>query len=86
MIPFEYAIIFIAIVMLGIAVWIKEWVLGFVTGMLFVVVGIYVLSSGLMGLRDYVTVTLGIILICTGLYIMLIAGLERIEETYGGLQ
>jgi len=72
--------------MLGIAVWIKEWVLGFVTGMLFVVVGIYVLSSGLMGLRDYVTVTLGIILICTGLYIMLIAGLERIEETYGGLQ
>jgi len=73
----------IAAILLILAVIFKEYVLGVISGMLIMIIGIYIAINGYVGLNNFLTQTLAIIFICLGFYIFIDGTYEKILEVYG---
>ncbi len=80
MVPFIFLIIIITFILLVVSFLFKIFFMGLISSMLMIVLGVYVLSSGIETLNNLLTLTIGIILVCLGAYIFINSSLEEIKE------
>lgn len=81
MIPYIYVLIFIAFLMFVIAIVIQSWVLGSVSGVLLMMLGIYIIVNGVAGMVDVLTYTIAVVSIGIGAIAFINGGLEKILES-----
>ncbi|MGC9309523.1 MAG: hypothetical protein ACP5D2_02390 [Candidatus Nanoarchaeia archaeon] len=67
---------FLAWALLFIAIWSGEKFLGFMTGLLIVILGMFALIYGVQGVNTDLTKIYGLINIGVGIFLVLMAGLE----------
>ena len=80
MIPFTFFISIIVIILLIISIIKKIYALGMISAMAMIVIGVNVLASGIQGIDNILTLGLGIIFVCLGIYLFLNGSLEQIEK------
>ena len=73
-------ILVVALVLFLIALFIKSHPVGFISGVLMVVVGINIIIYGLTYVNDMYTRSIGLVIISFGAFVTLIAGIEWFEE------
>lgn len=79
MIPFIFFISIIVLVLLIGSFILKNYTLGMISTMALVVVGVDILSNGMQGINNILTLGIGIIFTSIGLYIFLNGSLQQIE-------
>ena len=77
---FVIIILLVALVLYLIALFIKNHAMGFISGILFVIAGVYILIYGLTYLNDMYTRSIALVVLGFGMFIVLIAGLEWMDE------
>lgn len=82
MIPFIFLIIVAVLIMLIFAFILKNYPIGILSAMAMVVIGVYILSLGIEGVNNILTLTLGIILTCLGLYIFINGTIQQYEDEF----
>ena len=58
----------------------KEFVFGLISGMLMMAIGVFVGTNGLVGVNNFLSQSVGVILIGIGAYIFIRGTLELIEQ------
>ena len=80
MIPFIFLIIIAVLIMLIMSFILKNYPIGMLSAMAMVIIGVYILSFGIEDINNFLTMTLGIIMTCIGLYIFINGTIEEYEE------
>ncbi len=73
-------ILVIAFILLILGLWQRDWNFGFASGFLFSVIGIYILTTGLPQFINWVSDSLGFILIGFGAYVLFRASVDSLNE------
>ncbi len=76
MIPFIFLIIIAVLIMLIMSFILKNYPIGMLSAMAMVIIGVYILSFGIEDINNFLTMTLGIIMTCIGLYIFINGTIE----------
>ena len=79
-VPFIFFITVIAFILLAVSFTVKLYFLGAISSIAIISIGVFILTTGMEGLSNILTLGLGIIFISLGSYIFLAGGLEKIEE------
>ena len=85
MINFIFVISIVCFLLLGFSFIIKNYAFGMISALGIMSIGVHVLSDGISGIENLLTITLGTVFICLGSYVFLVGSLEKIEDfNYGG--
>lgn len=79
MIDFIFFISIVAIILLVVSFVYRIFVLGLISSMAMVAIGVSILSQGVLGIEDILTLTWGTIFVTLGSYIFINGSLEQIE-------
>jgi len=79
MFPFEFIILLAALAFLVIAFVFKDYVFGAISGMLIMLFGVYIATSGLMGFTTFLVQGLGVVSIGVGAYVFIRGGVEALR-------
>ena len=74
----------IALIFLIIGIWKQDWNFGFLSGFLFCIIGIYIFVTGLPSFDNWVSNSLGIIIIGLGMYVLFKAVVASLNEAETG--
>ena len=80
MIDFIFFISIIVIIMLVVSFVYRIFVLGLISSMAIVAIGVSILSQGVLGIENILTLTWGTIFVTLGSYIFINGSLEQIEN------
>lgn len=77
-------ILALALIFLIIGIWKQDFNFGFLSGFLFVIIGIYIFTTGLPSFDNFVSNSLAIILMGLGAYILFRASVDSLNEAERG--
>ena len=80
MIEFIFFISIVAYLLLFFSIFIESYPLGAISAMAIMIVGVSVLSNGIAGIDNLLTLSFGTISFCIGGYVLVLVGLEQIKE------
>ena len=72
----------VTFVLMAIAFKIENEFIGIIAAMAIMVIGVYVLSEGVQGIENLLTIALGSIFVGFGAYVFLNTSLERIQDLF----
>jgi hypothetical protein len=77
--PFIYVSIIISLFLFTFAFSFKEWSIGAISGMMFILNALYILNNGVNSEYNFLITSMAIIMLCLGFYIVLRAVLDKLE-------
>jgi len=83
MIPFIFMITMIVFLLLIFAFVIRDYTTGVLSSMAMIIVGVYILANGMEGIVNLLTISLGVIYVCIGMYILIGGSLQQIQKHLG---
>jgi len=83
MIPFIFITIIIVYALLIFAFIIRNYPLGLLSSMALIVVGVFILANGMESIENILTVSLGVICVAIGFYILIGGSLQQIQKHLG---
>lgn len=72
----------VVLFLLVISIFLEEFILGLISSFALMVIGVSILSEGVLGIDNIITLALGTIFVCLGAYIFLSGSLEHMEQLF----
>lgn len=79
-VPFIFWISIIILLFLVLSFIIKVYALGMISAIAMIVIGVFILANDMEGISNTLTLALGMIFVCLGVYIFINGSIERLQE------